>query len=538
MLDGPSQWRRNAILGVVALAPFNLSVPNEAWTGFGLRFLVIGSLVAVVAVVLSEFRASATRVDWIDATAYFWLAAIWLSALISNNVMLGGGSAARLSVAILLLPALRSVVQSRHDCTLVLRALALGAGIAVLLAIFLWLFDQETIVGEAFVGRRTFLGPLSRLTKPWAHANVAAMALGASVASVATLRKQWLVVTLATAITIGLVLTVSRGGVIAGAAVALGWVLLRRRRTDTLVVGGLVGVAVVTVLLSAAWGVRLDQLGDEAFFAANLDVPELVEAGGPSDLTSITIENQSSVTFEREGDRQVLISARWLGDDGLIWSEDWWQLPDDLAPGETLTADLSLSPRVPVGTWQIRWDLLIDQTAYFDQFLGKEPQLSRGEVSRTTVDPNNAEPYILVQRNVGISRNTGWRVAWQDFASSPLVGVGPNQFGGQAAPALAEEGQRVTAHAHNILLEPLATWGLLGTVPFAVLGAVAAWRSFQQAARTRRVEACAVAVGLLAVGVHGIFDWPLVVITTGIPVGTLMGLALSMSNVADAVDER
>ena len=524
--DGAYRWRRTAVLAVVLLAPFNLRVPNTALTDLGLRLLVIVALLLVGPTAVVGLRRQ-PRVDWIDITALVWLAAVWVAALASNDIRLGAGGAARLSVAILLIPSIRGVVRSRRDVTDILRALATGVGAAGVLALFIWSFDKEPLLGRAFVGERTFLGPLSRLTKPWGHANLAAMAIGASLATVATLRKQWLGLALAAALTVSLVLTVSRGGLVAAAVAGVAWIILRRHRIDALVVGALVFLAAVTTLLSAAWDIRTDQLGDDAFFGHELTVSPTIQAGGAEHTTSVTVENQSSVIFEREGERRVLISARWLGDDGLIWSEDWWQLPTDLAPGESLTAPLTLSPRVPEGVWQMRWDLLIEDVAYFGQFTGQDPIWSRGEVLRSTPDPNQSPPYVLVERDIRIDRVDAWSVAWQDFASSPLLGVGPHQFGDSVAAERTAAGQLVGAHAHHIVLEPLATWGLLGTVPFAVLGLRAGWRSVRRAWRSRTAEACAIAVGLLAVAAHGTVDWPLAAVTTAIPIATLLGLALA-----------
>lgn len=229
-----------------------------------------------------------------------------------------------------------------------------------------------------------------------------------------------------------------------------------------------------------------------------------------------------------------MISARWLGPDGLIWNEDWWQLPHDLEPGQTVSTGLTIGPRLPVGEYELRWDLLIDQLAYFTQFVGDAPVNSRAEIVSSPVAAGEHNRFDFVERQISIGRIDAWRVAWGDFTSSPIFGVGPNQFGDRVQADMAAEGLRVGSHAHNVFFEPLAAWGLAGALPFFLLALGAVVRTLTAAWRTQGIEACAVAVGLIAIAVHGLVDWPLVTVTTGIPVGLLLGLAWSDREVLDA----
>ncbi len=529
VLEGSPRWQLVVLAGLAALAPVNVKVTAEPWTELQLRPLVMVAL--VIAIVLVGFGGveHGWRPDLVDALAYCWVLALWASALFSDDLALGAGGAARFSVAALLIPATRSVVRTAGDRVTVLRALAVGSALGAAIGLGYWALGAHADGSRFFVGQVTRLGPFDRLTRPWSHANIAAMALGMTLPTAAMLPRRWMRIAAMGTMTVALVLTVSRGGLIAAAVAAATWLVIRRRRDDAALIGALAAVAASVFVLSSAWGVRVDQLGDRAFYAATIEVPDSVvvdDADGDT-VIEVVVRNDSASTWQRSGRDRVQISARWIGPDGLIWTEDRWALPRELAPGEAVATPVTLAPRLPVGDYEVRWDLLIDQVAYFDQFLGEPAVTSRGEVTVSDVEFDDLERYDLVGRSILVGRVDGWRIAWYDFASSPLVGVGPNQFGQATESRLVADGRAAGSHAHNIVLEPLAAWGLLGAVPFFALGMLAVGTAVRTAWRSREPASTAIAAALVAVVVHGVVDWPLVVITTCIPVGLIAGLALA-----------
>ena len=257
-LQARKGWRLVALAAVAAIAPFNVKVTTDAWTSLDLRLLVILALVTLVVVVGSNLVDAGWRMDWIDAAVLLWLAAIWVSALSSDQLALGSAGAARLSVAILLIPAVRGTVRSRHDARQVLGALATGAVLGSLVGLGIWMWGADLDASRVFVGEVTALGPFNRLTRPWSHANVAAMAMGASLASIAIVRHRFVRTAALVVLTIALVLTISRGGLLALAAAGIAWAVLRRDKRDVAAVAGLALVAVITVALSAAWTTGLE----------------------------------------------------------------------------------------------------------------------------------------------------------------------------------------------------------------------------------------------------------------------------------------
>lgn len=535
VLEASHRWAFGALAGLAFLAPFNVDVMANTLPDLQLRVLVIvASLVVVGLAIRSLSHPRWHRPDAVDSLAYAWMAAVWISALLSSERLLGSGGAVRLSVAALLIPATRHVVQSQADARRIMRALALGAVVAAALGLVLLTIGRDLNLDRVFVGDVTMLGSFDRLTRPWAHANVAAMAMGASLAMTGVLGSARLRVTAAALLVVALVLTISRGGLMALGAAALTWVVLRRSWSQAAAVSGLVALGVGVVFFSPAWTTRIDQLGDEAFYASSLQVPVTFELGGSDDQVQVTVINDSSVTWFKSGEGRVLVSARWLGPDGLIWSEDRWELPSDLEPGGQLVAGLGLEPRLPVGSYDVRWDLLIQDRAFFGQFLGDAPILSRATITRSAVAASDVFRYDLVERSLGLGRVDTWRLGWQNFLASPFVGVGPNQLGERASVQLASDQRRAGSHAHSVVLEPLSAWGVLGAAPFVLLGVGALWRAIRVARKQRGAVPVALAAGLIAIVVHGLVDWPLVTIGTVIPVGLLVGIAWSEASSIDA----
>src|SRR5262249_7749757 len=96
-----------------------------------------------------------------------------------------------------------------------------------------------------------------------------------------------------------------------------------------------------------------------------------------------------------------------------------------------------------------------------------------------------------------------WRLSWDLFRERPLLGWGPDSLRVAAAPRKTPELVRATStqdtptHAHNDLLQSLATTGLVGFAAYAYLlyvgggAAVRAWRG------PERGRGVALACGLL-----------------------------------------
>lgn len=112
-----------------------------------------------------------------------------------------------------------------------------------------------------------------------------------------------------------------------------------------------------------------------------------------------------------------------------------------------------------------------------------------------------------------LGRVAVWESSLRMFAAHPLAGVGPDAFGLMLGRYKTEGFVRVygesgsQAHAHNDILQALATTGLAGFAAYTWL-LLAAWRRLRNALRdeTQRVDSAAAGAGLVAAFVVAKFN--------------------------------
>jgi O-antigen ligase len=130
----------------------------------------------------------------------------------------------------------------------------------------------------------------------------------------------------------------------------------------------------------------------------------------------------------------------------------------------------------------------------------------------------------------GTYRYDYWRVAWNEFADHPLIGVGADNFGREY---LREGHSRQTpAYPHSVELRTLSQTGLIGTL--LLLGAIAA--ALVAAARVERRPggfggvATATSVVVFAYFIlHGSLDWLWEFPGLGAPAFALLGMATAVN---------
>jgi tetratricopeptide (TPR) repeat protein len=140
---------------------------------------------------------------------------------------------------------------------------------------------------------------------------------------------------------------------------------------------------------------------------------------------------------------------------------------------------------------------------------------------------------------LGSSRYDFYRVALDEFAAHPLLGIGADNF---AEPYLAHGRSTETPrYPHSVELRTLMQTGLVGALLAVVgLGAalLAAWRAL-----TRHPDPLARAVAAAAVAgfaywvVHGSFDWFWEFAGLGAPAFALLGLACALAPRAPTVED-
>jgi hypothetical protein len=281
---------------------------------------------------------------------------------------------------------------------------------------------------------------------------------------------------------VALVLTYSRAGVLIGIVGVLAWLWLERERF----VEGLAALAcsVPFAAAVAAWGTTLAGVADNgqrhrvrvhdgAYFGLAV-VAGAVLAGGAA-FWLVT----------REARRPLAPESRRL----VAWAVS------AAAAGAMLVVLVVLLVRAggPRPWVNARWH----------DFTSVQVQPTQGPSRVSSFSSGN--------------RWTWWKESWHAFRDEPLKGTGAGSF------ALVHRAQRsssldVTTEPHNLLLQFLAETGIVG---FALLaGAGAAAGLGIRAARRRlaepdRAAATALAVGVLAYGLHTLvdFDWDFVAVT-------------------------
>jgi len=134
---------------------------------------------------------------------------------------------------------------------------------------------------------------------------------------------------------------------------------------------------------------------------------------------------------------------------------------------------------------------------------------------------------------LGSSRYDFYRVAIDEFADHPLVGIGADNF---AAPYLARAHSVATPHyPHSIEIRTLAQTGIAGTLlalgglGAALLLVIRALRARTPDAPLRRAVAAASLAGFGYWLIHGSFDWFWEFAGLGAPAFALLGLACALA---------
>jgi hypothetical protein len=322
-----------------------------------------------------------------------------------------------------------------------------------------------------------------------------------------------------------LIMTYSRGALFGVVTSAIVVIAVRRTRTDVRRVFAFGIVALAIFVAAPGWPARLDPPSRQALFGATIEVPDDLVLDPAGLTTRVSVTNQSTRTWRADGGDRVELSARWVGaGQDWIWGEQRWALPADLAPGASVDMTVMIEPSIPVGTFDVQWDLVGGGRARFLRALGQETS-SRGVVRDSAVDPSDVEATPLLPRRRSLGRIEIWRLAVHEFAGAPVLGVGPSELAIATADEVDETRTFNGRHAHNLFLEPLATTGLLGTAPLLVVLAGGLWFAARRVRRRGGTVALAALAALIATMVHGLVDWPLVYTSAAIPIALVTGIA-------------
>lgn len=385
-------------------------------------------------------------------------------------------------------------------------ALVAGFVLATVTAILAFATATDIGLGSRYRGQITPLGAEIRLTRPFSHANVAAMYFAPGAAAALALaarscvpRRLWWLAGAAVLVTV-VALTVSRAGVVAVLVGAVAVVIVSPRAWPwilaTLILGLMVAVPISPALRNRISG--SDRL------AATVVPPGDFRLDRTTTV-SVFVRNDSAEPWPFEGSDAVMLTARWRDEaQQRQWITHVWPLPRVVAAGEGVDVSVQVPVAVPDGRYVVLWDVLVDREAFFLEW--------RGVQAVTTVEVAGSDseltggPVVRVRPRPG--RATIWHWSLELLRERPLLGHGPGGLRFVVNDVAMTQRPVQVSHAHSVVLEPLSAWGLIGGVPFiALLGLLAV--DIVRRLRTVEPVTAAVGVALVAMLTHGVVEWPL-----------------------------
>ena len=412
-------------------------------------------------------------------------------------------------------------VRDGEDCRALLFTIGCGSILAAAVATLAYLTGSDVVLGDRYRGTVTLLGEKDRLTRPFSHANIAAMffapaAVGFVAAAAMTKKRTRAVLACLGAWLVCLVApTASRAGLLAvGVGVAAIAVAIRHSFV-------LISAVVTSALLVAfaASPALQDRVVGSDRFEAHVSPPDDFTL---SDTTTVSIDvhNKSGDIWPANGIDRVVLTARWRNfSQDHEWLTQVWPLPHDVASGERAEVNVQVRQQVPDGSYLVIWDLLVDREAFFLESHGSQA------ASRITVVGSKAARAggPVVRARPVPDRRAIWGWSLELFAERPVFGHGPANMRFVVNDVAASDRPVSVSHAHNIVLEPLSAWGVVGGVPFLTLLALL---GIDVVRRLRRfgIEGLVIGSAIVAVLTQGLLEWPLMFPPLAAGFGILAGL--------------
>jgi hypothetical protein len=500
--------------------------------------------VALLAVTVSWPGRSTSSSSWRERLPLLLLGAYAAAHLLSAALTdVAPGRAFRFALRMVAMATLAAVVsaapaQARESALIALCAGGvLAAGLAIAEAQGVRALDPFL---AAFREQPFNTGGLRRATAGSEYPNLAgaclAYALLAGSGWAAGRRLPTVVVALAAAfLSAGLLATSSRGALLAAgfglAALAAVTRDALARRPALVALAVLGACSLVYLHREQVMRLRLGSEGVSSWYGAAYEPLETSLRLAPlaETRTAVRVTNLGQHTWTRVG--AFHLSHHWYTAQGLVTRDGArTPLPRDVAPRETVLVDaVVVAPALP-GEYTLLWDMVQEHTAWFSG-QGVAPARVSVKVEGGPV----AAPVVWPDADAGLE-SAGWRPGRRELWSlalllwreRPLTGVGSDNFrwlyGARAGRAPGD----TRIYANNLLLEALATTGLLGALALLATLVVSLHWSWRAARRTGAAEArmATTLVGLLTVvAVHGMVDYVLAFTGHYILLGFVVGAA-------------
>jgi hypothetical protein len=385
---------------------------------------------------------------------------------------------------------------------------ATGVVVAAIVVLEWWRVPGLHCWLESFRESEASVGGRIRPAGPLGYPTITAMYLEIALAFVLSLiplavrrsRVRWLPLAAAALVSLALILTLTRAGLLAAfavhAAILLPWLLRRgwdrSARRFALSLATLTLLTAVCAVADPILRLRLLSVPETEWYRAAFEVPaEWSLQTGESAEIPVRVHNRGHAPWKAGGQPPLLVSYHWLdAGTGQVEIFDGLRtpLPQDVPPGEALSVRVRVQAPARPGSFRLAWNLVMEHVT--------GPVLAG--------PPPAAPP---PPRPVSPDRRSLWQAAVEMFVQDPILGIGPDRFRLDYGPYLGLHSWDSRVHTNNMYLEFLVGSGVVGAAAFAWLWGVALG-AFRPLGRQAGEDPGPVAAagGVAAILVHGLFD--------------------------------
>ena len=276
------------------------------------------------------------------------------------------------------------------------------------------------------------------------------------------------------------------------------------------------GIAAALVAGTGPVGGRFVSPTEQNWYSVDYVVPEALELA-PGDLVEVEVSlvNSGSVTWGFRDAYPIRLSYHWLDavtEEVVVFEGLRTDLVAPVGPGERVVMAARVQAPGQPGEYRLAWDMLQEELFWFSMqgvpmsFTRVSVQGKGTEQEATQLSPSQIE---LPQPRFRLPRQDLWRAALKLFRSSPLLGVGPDNFRFLYRDALGLEVSDETYHTHNIFLEFFVGCGLVGGFVFLYLILrllMACAAALLNSSPEKGPFALASAAAIAAIVLHGMVD--------------------------------
>ncbi len=442
-----------------------------------------------------------------------------------------------------------AILQTKRQAWWVVGAILAGTLVALSLGLVEVALNDEFQWLKLFRPKISTTGPFARLTSTWDYANQAAMVAETCVPLMIALivvnidkKQRFFVYCLLLILLLqAAILTLSRAALLTiGAILAIGWgweILHRRWLAPqwSLPLLAFVGLFGANALFVPAMQMRLSSESDQAWYQRQITVPnELAASADETVEIDVTITNNSTRSWRTNAVFPIRIGARWLGEDGnTVYREERWELEEVFRPNETKSFTLPLTTVRLGGTYLVQWDLVEQDIAWFSDLTGERVLMRAvisGDAPAEDGTPASTEPRVISEPlPPDPTRIVLWRLGYQLWRTSPIFGIGLDNYRLQYGELLGLKTFNERLHSNNLYVETVVSFGAVGTGVFFVWCGMLAWDFGRKLHARPSPLRIGIALAIIAYFVHGLLDYFMLFNATALLFWLLVGLWITAS---------